>query len=131
MYLRRKLEKQVLDNNRARKELRTRVTKDTGYQYTFLEHWGEQELDHIYFNTILCNFRSGFRDKNTNLLQSYYQRPDEGYLEIDCKVCFSNYTSDLNPVVYCSKCDTAFHKCCYGINELPEGDFFCDLCLHN
>jgi hypothetical protein len=46
----------------------------------------------------------------------------------DCCVCFFTNTEDTNPIVFCDSCNVAVHQECYGIPEIPEGDYFCDLC---
>lgn len=37
----------------------------------------------------------------------------------------------MNPIVYCSKCNASFHKYCYGIEKIPENDFYCDTCYED
>lgn len=45
-----------------------------------------------------------------------------------CGVCFSWQAPEGNEIVYCDRCDVAVHRLCYGIAEVPEGEFFCDGC---
>ena len=33
-----------------------------------------------------------------------------------------------NRIVYCDGCNAAVHQACYGVAEIPEGDFYCDRC---
>ena len=37
----------------------------------------------------------------------------------------------MNPIVYCSKCNASVHQFCYGIQKVPENDFFCDPCIED
>lgn len=30
--------------------------------------------------------------------------------------------------MFCDGCNAAIHQACYGVSEIPEGDFFCDRC---
>ena len=46
-----------------------------------------------------------------------------------CGVCFDGTTYDDNAVVFCDLCNVAIHQRCYGVDKIPEGDFFCDRCL--
>ena len=36
--------------------------------------------------------------------------------------------TDSNPIVFCDGCDIGVHKCCYGIRDIPEGDWLCRKC---
>jgi hypothetical protein len=45
-----------------------------------------------------------------------------------CHVCFDGSSNDMNPILYCDGCNTAMHQLCYGVSEIPEGDFYCDRC---
>jgi hypothetical protein len=50
-----------------------------------------------------------------------------------CMVCFDGSSSDTNSILFCDGCNAALHQSCYGVSEIPEGDFFCDRCkgIHN
>ena len=43
-------------------------------------------------------------------------------------VCFDGGVADHNTVIFCDGCNSSVHQACYGITEIPEGDFFCDRC---
>lgn len=45
-----------------------------------------------------------------------------------CMVCFDGSSNDNNKIIFCDGCNAALHQMCYGINEVPEGDFYCDRC---
>ena len=45
-----------------------------------------------------------------------------------CCVCFDGESTDTNPIVFCDGCNIAIHKACYGIQAIPDGDFFCEKC---
>ena len=46
-----------------------------------------------------------------------------------CLVCFFGESTETNPIIFCDCCNIAVHQACYGIKEIPEGDFFCDRCV--
>ena len=44
-------------------------------------------------------------------------------------LCFlRSQCTDSNPIVFCDGCDIGVHKCCYGIRDIPEGDWLCRKC---
>jgi hypothetical protein len=45
-----------------------------------------------------------------------------------CMVCFDGTSTDQNSIVFCDGCNMAVHQACYGIHEVPDGDYFCDRC---
>lgn len=57
-------------------------------------------------------------------------KPDEEEEQEDavCMVCFDGASAEGNRILFCDGCNAAIHQYCYGIPEIPEGDFFCDRC---
>ena len=47
-----------------------------------------------------------------------------------CAVCADATALDDNPLLYCDGCDVGVHVRCYGIEVVPEGDYYCDACTH-
>lgn len=45
-----------------------------------------------------------------------------------CMCCFDGSSKDGNNIVFCDGCNAALHQACYGVSEVPEGDYFCDRC---
>lgn len=45
-----------------------------------------------------------------------------------CCVCADDTGSANNLLVYCDGCDVAVHQGCYGIINVPDGDWFCRRC---
>ncbi|EAR85832.2 PHD zinc finger protein (macronuclear) [Tetrahymena thermophila SB210] len=80
-------------------------------------------------NQGMFHAKGGKNTWRSKIFQQICLRNTDGYIEIDCKICFNNYSSESNPVVYCSLCSASFHQFCYGIKEIPHDDFLCDLCL--
>lgn len=56
-------------------------------------------------------------------------RPDEDIWH--CAVCDDDYVYPGNVLVQCSNgtCSLVVHQKCYGIREVPEGDWLCDPCI--
>jgi len=53
---------------------------------------------------------------------------DEQY--VVCAVCFDSSSPEDNPVLYCDRCNLTVHKICYGLQSVPDGDFYCQYCEH-
>ena len=45
-----------------------------------------------------------------------------------CMCCFDGLSADNNSIVFCDGCNAAMHQYCYGVLEIPDGDYFCDRC---
>jgi len=46
----------------------------------------------------------------------------------DCCVCGRDHSEDDNQILFCDYCDIPVHQYCYGLQKIPEGDWFCDSC---
>ncbi|SPQ96068.1 unnamed protein product (mitochondrion) [Plasmodiophora brassicae] len=55
---------------------------------------------------------------------------DQDHYNTSCRVCFGTDGSELNPIVICELCGLAVHKCCYGIDTIPDDDWHCDPCAN-
>ncbi|XVE63286.1 hypothetical protein DITRI_Ditri07aG0007600 [Diplodiscus trichospermus] len=70
---------------------------------------------------------------NENLLFEEASKEEEEEEDgILCDICKSTDGDPTDPIVFCDGCDLMVHSTCYGnplIKEIPEGDWFCDLCL--
>ena len=51
-------------------------------------------------------------------------------MEEGCCICDVSDASNIDPLVYCDQCNLAVHKLCYGIENIPEDDWFCNTCLY-
>ncbi|KAI1306480.1 Protein Jade-1 [Halotydeus destructor] len=47
---------------------------------------------------------------------------------IICDVCRSPDAEDENEMVFCDSCNMCVHQACYGITEIPDGDWLCKAC---
>lgn len=48
-----------------------------------------------------------------------------------CAICSKPDSDPGNEIVFCDKCDVAVHQECYGLPEIPEGDWICRDCLQD
>ncbi|KAF4994448.1 hypothetical protein FGRMN_5778 [Fusarium graminum] len=48
--------------------------------------------------------------------------------EIVCAICLKPHSQDPNQIILCDICDFAVHQECYGVPDIPEGDWLCKSC---
>ncbi|OAA60784.1 Zinc finger, FYVE/PHD-type [Cordyceps fumosorosea ARSEF 2679] len=48
--------------------------------------------------------------------------------DITCGICAKPHSKPPNEIILCDNCDFAVHQECYGIPEIPEGDWLCKSC---
>jgi len=46
-----------------------------------------------------------------------------------CHVCWEGAAYDDNQILYCEGCDVAVHQDCYGVKQVPKGDWYCSPCV--
>ena len=46
-----------------------------------------------------------------------------------CQACGDEDYSDDNLIVYCARCNVCVHRRCYGLKDVPDGNWVCELCL--
>ena len=49
-------------------------------------------------------------------------------ISLKCSVCFDERSWTENPLVTCSACSLTIHQACYGISQIPVGDWVCQTC---
>ena len=49
---------------------------------------------------------------------------DNNVDDTPCSICNSRDTWDNNQILYCDGCNLAFHQACYGVKNIPAGDYF-------
>ncbi|XVF79117.1 hypothetical protein PTKIN_Ptkin14bG0193800 [Pterospermum kingtungense] len=80
-----------------------------------------------------CSKISQEEDKETETLSlAEASKEDDGEDGILCDICKSTDGDPTDPIVFCDGCDLMVHSTCYGnplVKEIPEGDWFCNLCL--
>jgi hypothetical protein len=45
-----------------------------------------------------------------------------------CNVCGDGTSDDLNQILFCDGCNVPIHQHCYGVDLIPEGEWFCQRC---
>ncbi len=46
-----------------------------------------------------------------------------------CQICNGGDTHEQNSIVFCARCSVTVHQRCYRLDELPNQDWICNLCL--
>eukprot|EP00742_Colponemidia_sp_Colp-10_P007357 GILJ01007919.1.p1 GENE.GILJ01007919.1~~GILJ01007919.1.p1 ORF type:complete len:1966 (+),score=175.56 GILJ01007919.1:45-5942(+) len=129
----RSLLRHIKSNNSQKENLRNRALPEVRQQgeyareqemvrqiqaeYSIINHWSK----------IRRALRVGLRDREAKQRQPTIEG-EEVEEDADCCVCFGEDSVDNNPIVFCERCNAAMHQGCYGIKEIPEGDFFCRRC---
>ena len=47
-----------------------------------------------------------------------------------CDVCFDGEVTPENQIIFCDACNVAVHQRCYGIEQIPSGNYFCHTCTY-
>ncbi len=47
-----------------------------------------------------------------------------------CDVCFDGEVTPENQIIFCDACNVAVHQRCYGIDQIPSGNYFCHTCTY-
>lgn len=63
---------------------------------------------------------------STELLDPLAQRGSGD--EALCGVCGEGHSEEPNVIVFCERCDLAVHQECYGVGEVPAGEWLCAPC---
>ena len=43
-------------------------------------------------------------------------------------MCFDRYSYENNEILFCDKCNIPVHQLCYGVEKIPEGEWYCSPC---
>ncbi|CAJ1958890.1 unnamed protein product [Cylindrotheca closterium] len=47
-----------------------------------------------------------------------------------CSICGDGDVTPDNQILFCEACDIPIHQMCYGVEKVPEGDYYCVACRH-
>ena len=47
-----------------------------------------------------------------------------------CSICNDGEVTPENQIIFCEACNVAVHQICYGVEKIPEGDYYCIACRH-
>jgi hypothetical protein len=48
-----------------------------------------------------------------------------------CSICNEGEVTPENQILFCEACNVAVHQHCYGVEKIPEGDYYCIACRHH
>lgn len=58
------------------------------------------------------------------------QEQQEQDMNAVCSICNDGEVTPENQILFCEACDVPVHQMCYGIEEIPEGDYYCIACRY-
>jgi mono/diheme cytochrome c family protein len=59
-----------------------------------------------------------------------WQKQLEQDMDAVCDICRDGEVTPDNQILFCEACNVAVHQMCYGIEEVPEGDYYCIACRY-
>ena len=63
-------------------------------------------------------------------LDTAWQKQLEQDMDAVCEICADGEVTPDNQILFCEACNVAVHQMCYGIDKVPEGDYYCMACRH-
>lgn len=63
-------------------------------------------------------------------LDMAWQKQLEQDMDAVCDVCADGEVTPDNQILFCEACNVAVHQMCYGIDKIPEGDYYCIACRY-
>ncbi|CAD8067926.1 unnamed protein product [Paramecium primaurelia] len=141
----------VHQNNLMRENINNQIIAIQDYEdLTKLKKKQQLMMDLLKWSQIVKAFINGYKEKQKDVLNTFYpclnldsqssqkaqlkkkkihSKENKKPLDTDCKICFDYHYTDFNPVIYCGRCSTSFHKICYCfLGNLDEQDVLCDAC---
>jgi len=67
--------------------------------------------------------------KRKEIEQVRQERREED-MDAVCSICNDGEVTPDNQILFCEACNVAVHQICYGVERIPEGDYYCIACRH-
>jgi PHD-finger len=61
-------------------------------------------------------------------LDMAWQRQLEKDMDAVCVICDDGEVTPDNQILFCEACNVVVHQTCYGIDQVPQGDYYCLAC---
>lgn len=62
---------------------------------------------------------------------SHFSHPRGDEEDALCAVCGDGSSVEPNQILFCERCDLAVHQQCYGLADIPEGEWLCWPCAQH
>lgn len=72
-----------------------------------------------------------FEDLPTAKKPATARMPKAKEPDVLCGLCAKGHSRHPNQIILCENCDYAVHQQCYGVEEIPEGDWLCKGCAQD
>ena len=59
-----------------------------------------------------------------------FQKQRDQDMDAVCEICSDGEVTPDNQILFCEACNVAIHQYCYGIERVPEGDYYCIACRY-
>mmetsp|Transcript_10257 Transcript_10257/g.15658 ORF Transcript_10257/g.15658 Transcript_10257/m.15658 type:complete len:1785 (+) Transcript_10257:91-5445(+) len=59
-----------------------------------------------------------------------FQKQRDQDMDAVCDICKDGEVTPDNQILFCEACNVAVHQYCYGIEKVPEGDYYCIACRY-
>jgi hypothetical protein len=59
-----------------------------------------------------------------------WQKQLEQDMDAVCDICNDGEVTPDNQILFCEACNVAIHQFCYGIERIPDGDYYCIACRY-
>lgn len=140
------LEVQRTETDNSIKKLRKEIEKEHNNELPFE---GTYQIDYL-LKDLQCRFEDEIRFLDhmeykqhnmviSNILDTQKLREKFVFPEKErpkksedycCQICSDGDYTESNQIVFCARCNISFHQRCYGILQIPEGNWICDLCKY-
>ncbi|OAF71333.1 Jade family PHD finger protein 3 [Intoshia linei] len=83
-----------------------------------------------FFEKMMEKLEDECHSKITERIKNIKELGIEYDIDVVCSVCLSPYSNDVNEIVFCDLCDMCVHQYCYGISQIPKGNWLCKPCTY-